>query len=72
MEIISLNLLSKDTSEEVMKKNHFGKKVMAVGIILLFVGIAVNPITGISNNRDDTIPPYLLTLLNQMARTAGM
>jgi len=32
-------------------------KWLAIGIILLFVAIAVNPITGIPNNRDDTTPP---------------
>ncbi|HUS98868.1 MAG TPA: hypothetical protein VMY59_00930 [Candidatus Thermoplasmatota archaeon] len=39
-------------------------KCLAVGIILLFVGIAVNPITGISNNRDDTTPPVTTISLN--------
>ena len=33
------------------------RKCLAVGIILLFIAITVNPITGISNNRDDTTPP---------------
>ena len=33
------------------------RKWLAIGIILLFIAITVNPITGISNNRDDTTPP---------------
>jgi len=40
------------------------KKSLAVGIILLFVGIAANPITETSNNRDDTISPLTTISLN--------
>ena len=40
------------------------RKCLAIGIILLFVAIAVIPITGISNNRDDTVPPVTTISLN--------
>jgi hypothetical protein len=40
------------------------RKCLAIGIILLFVAIAVNPITGISHNRDDTTPPVTTISLN--------
>ncbi|HUS99977.1 MAG TPA: hypothetical protein VMY59_06645 [Candidatus Thermoplasmatota archaeon] len=40
------------------------RKCLAVGIILLFVAIAVNPITGSSSNRDDTTTPVTTISLN--------
>jgi hypothetical protein len=40
------------------------RKWLAIGIILLFVLIAVNPITGFSDNRDDTTPPVTTISLN--------
>jgi len=40
------------------------RKCLAIGIILLFIVIAVNPITGISHNRDDTTPPVTTISLN--------
>jgi hypothetical protein len=40
------------------------RKCLAIGIILLFVGVAINPITGISSNRDDTTPPVTTISFN--------
>jgi len=40
------------------------RKWLAIGITLLFVLIAVNPITGLSNNRDDTTPPVTTISFN--------
>ena len=45
-------------------QNNLGRKGLAVGIILLFVGIAVTPTTGISYKRDDTIPPVTTISFN--------
>ena len=39
-------------------------KCLAIGIILLFVLIVGNPITGLSSNRDDTTPPVTTISLN--------
>ena len=39
-------------------------KWLAVGIILLFVALAINPITGSLNNRDDTTPPVTTISFN--------
>ena len=47
-----------------MDKNPFITKGLSLGIILLFVGITVNPITGISSNRDDTTPPMTTISFN--------
>jgi len=40
------------------------RKWLAFGIILLFVGLAENPITGISSYRDDTTPPVTIISFN--------
>ena len=39
------------------------RKWLAIGIILLFVVIPANPITGFSHNRDDTTPPVTICTL---------
>ena len=47
-----------------MDKNPLIRKGLVVGIIVLFIGIAVTPTIGSSNERDDSIPPVTTISFN--------